>query len=145
MAKPVNRPMNNAIQRPASQQIHRAIKRQAGLTLISWIIVLVFLLFQGVIAMKVIPVYLTDASVKTIMEKLPDDPEAHGLSAKKLKIMVAKRLNINSVYSVPVSSIIVKKSRGVNVVTIDYEPRGTLFGNLEYIVSFHHEARVPTR
>ncbi len=119
--------------------------KQKGLTLISLIVVLVFLLFQGIIAMKVIPVYLTDASVKKVMESLPTDADAIGLSPQKLKILVAKRLNINSVYSVPPSKIIVKKKRGEIVVTIDYEPRGTLFGNLDYIISFHHEAHIPSR
>ncbi len=46
------------------------MKKQQGMTLISWIIVLVFLLFQGVIAMNVLPVYLTDSNVKKIMTAL---------------------------------------------------------------------------
>lgn len=117
--------------------------KQQGLTLISWVIVLVFLLFQGVIAMKIIPVYLTDSSVSSIMEGLSTDVEARGLTTSRLKVLVAKRLRVNSVYSIKPESIVVKKGRDDNIVTIDYEPRGTLFKNLEYIVSFHHEARVP--
>jgi len=117
--------------------------KQQGLTLISWVIVLLFLLFQGIIAMKIIPVYLTDSSVTSIMEGLETDVEARGLTTKKLKILVSKRLRVNSVYNVEPKNIAVKKGRDENIVTIDYEPRGTLFKNLEYIVSFHHEARVP--
>ena len=120
----------------------RAMGKQHGLTLISWVIVLVFLLFQGIIAMKIIPVYLTDSSVTNIMEGLKTDVEARGLTTKKLKNLVAKRLRVNSVYSIKPDDIVVKKGRDENIVTIDYEPRGVLFKNLEYIVSFHHEARI---
>lgn len=118
---------------------------QQGLTMISWIVVIVFLLFQAVIAMNVIPVYLTDSSVSSIMKELPHDVKARDATAKELKTLIAKRLSMNSVYTVKTDNISVKKGRGENIVTIEYEPRGKLIGNLEYIVSFKHEARVPSR
>ena len=119
--------------------------KQQGLTMISTIVVVVFLLFQGVIAMNVIPVYMTDSTVKTIMAELPNDSTAQNTSAKSLKGLVAKRLSINSVYTIKPESITVKKGRGENIVIIDYEPRGKLIGTLEYIVHFQHEARIPSR
>ena len=119
--------------------------RSNGLTMISWLVVIVFLLFQAVIAMNVIPVYITDSTVKKIMTELPDDVKARDTSTKGLKGLVSKRLSINSVYSVKSEHIKVKKSRGENIVTIEYEPRGKLIGNLEYIVSFKHEARIQSR
>jgi len=118
---------------------------QKGLTMISWLVVLVFLLFQGVIAMNVIPVYITDSSVKKIMSELPNDVKARETSASGLKVLLAKRLSMNSVYSIKAEHIKVKKGRGENIVTIEYEPRGKLVGNLEYIVSFKHEARILSR
>jgi hypothetical protein len=121
-----------------------AKKHQRGLTMISWIVVIVFLLFQGVIAMNVIPVYLTDSSVKSIMQELPNDANARDTPTKELKGLVAKRLSINSIYSIKPENIKVVKGRNENIVTIEYEPRGKLVGNLEYIVSFKHEARIPS-
>lgn len=125
--------------------INNSRSNQRGLTLISWVIIIIFLLFQGVIAMNVIPVYLTDSSVKSIMKELPNDSLAKDTSVTGLKALVAKRLSMNSVYSVKSEHITVKKGRGENIVKIDYEPRGKLIGNLEYIVSFKHEARIATR
>ena len=121
------------------------MKKQQGLTMISLIVVIVFLLFQAVIAMNVLPVYITDSSVKNIMENLPSDPKAQGLTPNNLKTLVAKRLNINSIYDVSAKDITVKRSRAVNIVTIEYEPRGKLIANLDYIVSFKHEAKVSSR
>ena len=123
----------------------KPLKNQQGLTMISTIIVIVFLLFQGIIAMNVIPVYLTDSSIKSIMLELPDKAEARDKSTKDLRSLVMKSLSINSVYSIKPENIKVKKGRGVNIVTIEYEPRGTLVGNLDYIVTFKHEARVLAR
>ena len=131
--------------KPMNKLRKKTMKQQLGLTMISWMVVIVFLLFQGVIAMNVIPVYLTDSSVKSVMENLPGDPEASKATAKVLKTMIVKRLSINSVYTVKAEHIKIKKQRSEYVVTIDYEPRGKLIGSLDYIVTFHHEARIPTR
>jgi hypothetical protein len=79
------------------------------------------------------------------MAALPDDIKAKEASPQELKNMVIKRLNINSVYSIKPAYIKVKKDRDENIVTIEYEPRGKLVGNLEFIVSFKHEAIVKTR
>ena len=127
------------------ESMNSAIKKQHGLTLISWAIVIVFLLFQAVIAMNVLPVYITDSNVKKIVEALPADPKAKNLSPRELKRLVAKRLNVNSVYDVTSDDVTVKKGRGFNTVIIEYEPRGKLIGNLDYIVSFKHEVNVPVR
>ena len=113
--------------------------------MISMIVVVVFLLFQAVIALNVLPVYMTDSSVKEVMERLEQDPKSTGLSAKELKDSLMKRLRLNSVYDIKPEYIKVKKGRGVNVVTIEYEPRGKLIGTLDFIVSFKHEVSIPIR
>ncbi len=125
--------------------MNNSISKQRGLTLISWVVVIVFILFQGVIAMNVLPVYMTDATVTSIMKELPDDVAAQRASVKELKVVVAKKIRMNSVYTIKPENIKVKKGRGENIVLINYEPRGKLIGTLDYIVSFHHEARVQTR
>lgn len=125
--------------------LNKSVKKQQGLTMISMVVVIVFLLFQAVIAMNVIPVYMTDSSVKDVMERLEQDPKSTGLSAKELKVSLTKRLRLNSVYDIKPEYIKVKKGRGVNLVTIEYEPRGKLIGTLDFIVSFKHEASIPIR
>lgn len=119
--------------------------KQRGLTMISWMVVLVFFIFFAVMLMNILPVYMTDATVATVMESLPDDDTAKRTSAKNLRSLVHKRLTINSVYSIEPKTIKVKKGRGENIVIIEYEPRGTLVGSLDFIVSFRHEARIKTR
>ncbi len=141
----MNQPIKEKMKRNMTKIMKRTIKKQLGMTMISMIIVVVFLLFQVVTAMNVIPVYLTDSNLKTIMKELPDDPKAKGLSAKALKVMIMKRIRVNSIYTIKPDDIKIKKDRDVNIATIEYEPRGKLIGNLEYVVSFKHEAKVPKR
>jgi len=118
---------------------------QRGLTLISWMVVIVFVLSQLIIAMNVVPVYMTDSTVKTVLEGLTTDSSAVNMTTKELKSSVLKRLNISSVYSVKPEHVKVKKGRDENTITVDYEPRGPIIGNLEYIVHFKHEVKVRSR
>jgi hypothetical protein len=121
------------------------MKKQKGLTLISWLAIIAVVLFNAIIALNVVPVYLNDHSVKTLMQGLETDSTVRGATPKKLKEIITKRLRINNIYSVNKDHITIKKYKNDYVITIEYEPRGRLVGSLDYIVSFKHEARVPLR
>ena len=92
---------------------------QRGITMISMMVLLIFFIFVAVMLMNVLPVYLTDSTVDTVMKSLPNDDTAKRTSAKKLRALVHKRLTINSIYSIKQESIKVKKGRGENIVTIE--------------------------
>ncbi len=117
--------------------------RQRGLTAISWIVVIAILGFQGLLAMKVIPVYISDASVKSVISDLATDASLQGMSARSLKDIILKRLKINNIYDIRKEHIKIKKSRDGYMVNITYEPRGTIIGNLDYIITFSHDGFVP--
>jgi hypothetical protein len=121
------------------------MNKQKGLTLISWLIVIAFVGFNGLMALNVAPVYINDSSVKSIMANLERDADVRGKDARKLKDIVIKRLKINNLYDIKKDNITVTKGRNSYVVTIEYEPRGRLVGNLDYIISFKHEARVQSK
>lgn len=122
------------------------MKKQKGLTLISWLAIIAVVLFNAIIAMNVVPVYLNDHSVKTLMESLESDSSVRGATPKKIKQVITKKLRVNNVYSVTKEHITIKKTKKNNyLVTIEYEPRGKLVGSLDYIATFKHEARIPAR
>ncbi len=121
------------------------MKKQKGLTLISWLAIIAVVLFNAIIAMNVVPVYLNDHSVKEMMRSLESDSTVRGATPKKIKEIITKRLRINNIYSIKKENISIKKSKNDYLVTIEYEPRGRLVGSLDYIVSFKHEARIPVR
>jgi len=121
------------------------MKKQKGLTLISWLAIIAVVLFNAIIVMNVVPVYLHDHSVKTLMQNLETDSSVKGATPKKIKEIITKRLRINNIYSINKDHITIKKTKSGYLVTIEYEPRGRLVGSLDYIVSFKHEAMLPVR
>jgi hypothetical protein len=119
------------------------MRKQKGLTFISWLVLLAIVLFNGIIALNIVPIYINDHSVRTLMKNLEMDSAVRGETAKAIKKTIAKRLRINNVYSVKKENISVKKAKNGYLIRIQYEPRGKLIGNLDYIVTFKHEARIP--
>ena len=125
--------------------LKHAIHKQKGMTAIGWVFMIAIIGFNGLVAINVAPTYFTDANVTSLWEKLETDSSLVGLSPKKLRKAVAKRLRVNNVYDIKHQDIEITKVKGFYVVSIEYEPRGTIIGSLDYIMTFSHEARVRTK
>jgi hypothetical protein len=121
---------------------YSSLNKQRGMSMISWLIVIAFLLFQGIMAMRIIPVYINDASVSSVMKKLPGDSTLSNASVRVIRDTIEKRLKINNIYDIDRSDIVIKPARGGYDVTLDYESRGNLIGNMDYVISFKHEASI---
>ena len=117
------------------------LKKQRGLTMISWMVVLGFVGVQAVMALRVIPVYMSFNSVKHIMDDLVTNPEVRGSSVKGVRKYLTKRLGIDGLYTLASNKEafkFVKTKTGLTLV-LHYEERGPIFGNLEFVATFDHE------
>lgn len=117
------------------------IKRQSGLTMISWMVVLGFVAIQAVMALRIIPVYMSYSSVESVMDELAISAELKGLSGKKIDALFRKRLSINNLYELAKNkeAFKFKKIQGGYTLIAHYEERGPIFGNLEFVATFDHQ------
>ena len=87
--------------------MNQTVTKQGGLTLISWLVIIIFLLFQGIILMKVVPVYMTDASVGSIMKELTVSIALNPIILKSVKDAVKGSLLSNISRVVILSPILI--------------------------------------
>lgn len=122
-------------------------QKQKGLTAISWVVVLVLVAIQVVMAMRIAPVYMNYGTVKSIINDLTTDQEAKGASPKKLRGMINKRLQINNLTALlhDKDSLKFKKASDGTIINIHYQDRGPIYGNLEFVATFNHEVKVSQR
>ena len=121
------------------------LKKQKGLTAISWIILIGIIGVQGMLALRIIPIYLNDRSIKSVMTNLSNDPEMKGQSAQSLRALIDRRLNLNEIrdFENDKQAFKFKKTdKGLNI-KLHYEKRGPIFGNLEFVASFDHDVTIP--
>jgi microsomal dipeptidase-like Zn-dependent dipeptidase len=123
------------------------LKKQSGLTMITWMIVIGFIGIQAVMAMRIIPVYINFNAVKHVMDGLPSDPEVRTMSTTKMRKYLSKRLKIENLYDLSRNKEafkFVKKKTGLALV-LHYEDRGPILSNLEFVATFDHEVSFPGR
>lgn len=113
------------------------IRKNRGLTLIGFLIVLSMVVFFAYGAMRIVPMYLEYHALINAMDKLKNDPAAKTLPVYKIKQSITMSLwasyasdNIKNEH-IRVS----KKKDGVNV-RVAYEVRKDFIGNIDLIGSF---------
>jgi len=123
------------------------MKKQSGLTMISWIVIIGLVAVQAVMALRIVPVYLNYNSVRTVMDELPQDAKVKGMSVKKLNELFRKRLKINNLYELArdKEAFKFKKAQGGYTLVAHYEEKGPIMGNLEFIATFDHEVVILTK
>ncbi|WP_051176448.1 DUF4845 domain-containing protein [Luteimonas mephitis] len=119
-------------------------RTQRGMTLLGFIIVLGLVGFFAYIGMKLFPMYSEYYSVKQAIRGLQAEPGIANTDPGRIKNLFFRRLNIS--YSDNVKPENVKLERSQNGVgwdmTVDYEVRKGLVGNLDVVGKFHADGKL---
>jgi Domain of unknown function (DUF4845) len=120
--------------------MHR-VKKQAGLTAIGLILILIPVGLTVYIILRVAPAYIEALSVGDVVNSLKKELDLKEKSREEISKIIQKRLyEINNVSSVERDDIKIQKTVNDVTVTIDYEARVPLFGNAALALSFHKRA-----
>jgi hypothetical protein len=120
--------------------MHR-VKNQTGLTAIGLILTLIPVGLAVYIILRVAPVYIEALSVGDVVNSLKKELDLKEKSREEISKMIQKRLyEINNVSSVDRDDIKIQKTVNDVTVTIDYEARVPLFGNVALALDFHKRA-----
>jgi hypothetical protein len=113
--------------------------RQQGLTLISWIVVFAVLGMMVLIGIKITPVYLEHFAIRKTLESLKQEPLISRKPVTEIRKMLMRRMDMNSVYDLTKDEVLIKRASGVTTITIQYEERRPVVGNLSLVMTFKDE------
>jgi hypothetical protein len=111
-------------------------KKQQGMTLIGWLLILLIIAVVATVALKLIPVYLDGYKVYQTLSSIAEDSSASGKNINELRKMINRRFDINMVNDASPEDVTISKQGGVTVIEVEYEARRQLFGNLHAVVVF---------
>ncbi|MES9939111.1 MAG: DUF4845 domain-containing protein [Candidatus Thiodiazotropha sp. 6PLUC2] len=114
----------------------QSMKKQYGLTFISWLVILIVAGFLVMVGIKVVPVYIDHFAVKTALESVKNEPFAARKSKRDIQRLILKRLDINSIRHVTKDHITIKRSKGGLNVNINYEVRRHVAYNAAIVMTF---------
>lgn len=118
------------------------IKKQDGMTLIGFIIVLGVVIFISFIGMKIAPIYMEYYGVVSAMNGVAKERGSANLSPYEIRVRVLNRLYVSySADNVKEEDIKLVRRNGVHL-RIAYEVRKPVIGNLDVIATFDRSVRL---
>ena len=111
--------------------------RQRGVSLSGLLIWSIILIIAAIGGMKVIPAYIENAEIKSILYTIVNDPEMQGAQSKNIRESFSKRAVMNNINVVTANDIeIVKDARGLSL-SISYQVKIPLAGNASLLLEFN--------
>nr|WP_295374889.1 DUF4845 domain-containing protein [Pseudoxanthomonas sp.] len=120
-------------------------KRQGGITLISFLIVLGVVGFAAFIGMKLFPMYQEYYSVKSSMKGLESEPGVGDMDPSKIQDLFFRRLYINYSENVKPNNVKFERTDGGWLMRVSYEVRRPLVGNLDVVGRFDNTQELTRR
>lgn len=118
-------------------------KRQAGLGVLGWLI-LILLVGGGVtVGLKLIPLYIDFATASKDMEAMARAPNMTIKSDPALRENLRRRFSIDNIENLDLKKdVTVKRTPEHVFVTLAYEVKQPLVGNVQLLVSFHKQVQL---
>jgi hypothetical protein len=118
------------------------MRRQHGLSLFAWLILIALAAFLAVVGLKLIPIYLESFEVASTLEAVAQEP---GISKENKRVIwskINKRLDVSYVDAVKPEHFSVEVKKGKTTLVLEWEVREHLFGNLDVVAAFDKRAEV---
>lgn len=116
---------------------HKAMNRkQRGMTLTSFLMVLIVVAFAIYVGMKLLPMYQEYYSVRSALKGLAAEPGSADMDPSKIQDMFFKRMDINYSDHVKPQDVKFERIDGGWRMNVNYEVRRELIGNLDVVGKF---------
>ncbi len=109
---------------------------QSGMTYMGMLFLLIIIAMFAVVLVKVVPLYLGNFKVQSILKSLAEEKETAGSTPGEIEKRILARLSIDDVDNVTKEHIKISRESGKLVITVNYESRVPLFLNLDVVAKF---------
>ncbi len=113
--------------------------RQRGLSLISWMVILIVVVILGTAAFRMIPAYMEYNTVATTIRTTLQDNKTAMMSLGEVREGIRKRFTLNQVKVITPDDVEIYKEGAVLKAAVDYEVREPMFYNVEIVMTFKKE------
>jgi Tfp pilus assembly major pilin PilA len=117
-------------------------RRQRGMTLIGWLIVLGLIAFFSLLAIRLVPVYLDNYKVRGTLASLKEEPYITQKAPEEIRRLIERRLDINMVETVQAKDFKIERKDGRTAVYTEYEVQRPFLGNVSLLVRFNNRVEM---
>jgi hypothetical protein len=113
-----------------------AIKHQAGASLLLWMFLIGAAGLAAVVGMRLAPIYIESYMVDGILEEVALESRNKKRNKHQVWSSMSKRFTINNINKIKKEHFSYKHEKGKLILSLKYEVRTKLVGNLDGIASF---------
>lgn len=113
-----------------------SLHRQRGVSKFGLVMLLLMITAFFTVGLKVGPIYIDHNLITGICQELVDNGEASNMTVTDVRNRVSNSLRINNVRGFDLSAIRLRMENGSPIITVAYERRVELFGNLDVVAKF---------
>lgn len=111
--------------------------RQAGITLIGFLILFLVFGFYILLVLKIGPIYLEYYKVKSSMSSIKQEAGIIDKAPREILAMIQKRWDVNDIRRITAeNSVTVEKHPGSVKIVLDYEVEEPVIANVSAVVKF---------
>jgi hypothetical protein len=110
--------------------------RQAGVTFIGWIVLLIPIGIVVLAGIKLFPLYMNQLKVSKALEQVASTKHGDNLSPQQVHVELGKRFDVDSIDQPALEDVIVERQGDQWVMTADYDATTSLIGNISLVVHF---------
>lgn len=118
---------------------------QKGMTLLSFVVVLGLVGFAAYVAMRLFPMYQEYYAVKSSLKGLANEQGVADMDPARIKELFFRRLNMNYSTNIKPADVKIERMEGGWNMTVVYEVRRPLVGNLDVVGNFDAEQAMTRR
>ncbi|MBL1261191.1 MAG: DUF4845 domain-containing protein [Thiotrichaceae bacterium] len=119
--------------------MNRIVAKQRGVSGSGFIAIIAVIGLSVMILLKLFPVYMEHFNVSTSLESLSNEEDIKELNKRAIKTLLQRRFSINNVENVNQEHIEIKKTKTEMTISIIYEVRKPLVGNIDMIIHFNDQ------
>lgn len=116
--------------------------KQQGFSFWGLLVLLALIAFFATIVLRLYPVYYEYFSVSSIMNRIEDEALA---SKSDIVKRLSRTMQVDNVRRVNLDDFDIKKTKTGFTVTLDYEDRVEMMGNLDVIAKFNKKIEISSR
>ena len=119
------------------------VRKTEGLAFSEILIWLSICIAVGSIGAKFVPVYWDHRTAISIVEELAQSPETSQLESDALQTMIERRFKLNNLHDfIKENRFELESGSDRSVVRLQYEVRGDLAVNIDYVIAFDDSIRL---
>ena len=114
----------------------RRMRRQRGMTLISFLLLLGLLGVTAVVLVRVAPIYFQHYMIRSTLQSLADDRDLGSKTREEIYELLRRRWEINDIEEVTTRDVKLERTDDSLKVKLRYDVVRPILGNLDVLVHF---------